>query len=203
MNICVYGAASKSISLKHIENVELLGKRLAERGHSLVFGGGANGAMGAAARGAKSGNAKKIIGVIPSFLNVDGVLSKNCTDILYTNTMRQRKKVLEESSDAFIVAPGGVGTFDEFFEILSLKQLARLNKPIVIYNSLGYYDPLLIMLNKAIEGNFMSDKNLCLFKATDNIEEIFDYIENYDNSKTVSLTELKDVNFEVKTETSE
>ena len=197
MNICVYGAASKSISLKHIESVENLGKRLGERGHSLVFGGGANGAMGAVARGAKAGKAAKIIGVIPRFFNVDGVLSDNCTEVLYTDTMRQRKKILEDSSDAFIVAPGGIGTFDEFFEILSLKQLARMNKPIVIFNSLGYYDPILEMLNKAIEGNFMSDKNMRLFLSTDNIEEVFDYIENYDTTKTLSLTELKDVNFEV------
>ena len=200
MNICVYGAASRSISKKHIENVEILGKRLAERGHSLVFGGGANGAMGAVARGAKSGNAKNIIGIIPRFFNIDGVLSDNCTEVLYTDTMRQRKKLLEESSDAFIITPGGIGTFDEFFEIFSLKQLARLNKPIVIYNSLGYYDPLLLMLNKAIEGNFMSDKNLSLFKATEDIEEVFDYIENYDTTETVNLTELKDVSFNVPTE---
>lgn len=197
MNICVYGAASKTISAKHVENIEKLGKVLAQRGHSLVFGGGANGAMGAAARGARDGKAKKIIGVIPKFFNVDGVLFKECTDVIYTETMRQRKKVLEDSSDAFIVAPGGIGTFDEFFEILSLKQLSRMNKPIVIYNSLGYYDPLIEMLNVAIEGNFMSEKNLELFKTTADVDELFDYIENYDPSKKINLTELKDVNFDV------
>lgn len=197
MNICVYGAASKTISAKHVENIEKLGKVLAQRGHSLVFGGGANGAMGAAARGARDGKAKKIIGVIPKFFNVDGVLFKECTDVIYTDTMRQRKKVLEDSSDAFIVAPGGIGTFDEFFEILSLKQLSRMNKPIVIYNSLGYYDPLIEMLNVAIEGNFMSEKNLELFKTTADVDELFDYIENYDPSNKINLTELKDVNFDV------
>lgn len=197
MNICVYGAASKTISAKHVENIEILGKTLAERGHSLVFGGGANGAMGAVARGARDGKAKKIIGVIPKFFNIDGVLFKECTDVIYTDTMRQRKKVLEDSSDAFIVAPGGIGTFDEFFEILSLKQLSRMNKPIVIYNSLGYYDPLIEMLNVAIEGKFMSEKNLELFKTTADVNELFDYIENYDSGKKINLTELKDVNFDV------
>lgn len=200
MNICVYGAASKSISKKYIEKIELLGKMLGERGHSLVFGGGANGAMGAAARGAKLGNAPKIIGVIPKFFNVDGVLSENCTEVLYTDTMRQRKKILEDSSDAFIVTPGGIGTFDELFEILSLKQLSRMNKPIVIFNSLGYYDSLIDMLKKAIEGNFMSEKNMRLFFSTDNIEEVFNYIENYDASEIIKLTELKDVTFEVRNE---
>ena len=200
MKICLYGAASSTISNKHIENVENLGKTLGKRGHSLVFGGGANGAMGAAARGATQGNAKQIIGIIPKFFNVDGVLYKKCTNVIYTNTMRERKKLLEENADAFIVTPGGIGTFDEFFEILSLKQLSRLNKPIVIYNSLGYYDSLINMLKVAIEGNFMSEKNLELFMATDNIEEIFDYIENYDKNKTLELTELKSVNFNVEQE---
>ena len=200
MNICVYGAASRSIAAKHIENVERLGEKLAERGHSLIFGGGANGAMGAAARGALKGKAAKIIAIIPKFFNVDGVLFDGCTEVVYTDTMSERKKLLEDYSDAFIITPGGVGTFDEFFEILSLKQLARMNKPIVIYNSLGYYDPLIELLNKAIEGNFMSAKNMELFKVTDDIDEVFNYIDNYDKSEILKLTELKDVTFNVPSE---
>lgn len=201
MNICVYGAASTTISNKHVKNIESLGKTLAKRGHSLVFGGGANGAMGAAARGAKSENAKEIIAVIPTFFNVDGVLFKNCTKVHYTTTMRERKKLLEELSDAFIITPGGIGTFDELFEILSLKQLSRTNKPIVIYNSLGYYNPLIKLLKNAIKGNFMSEKNMELFYITNNINDVFDYIESYDSSKSINLTELKDVKYDIEKET--
>lgn len=203
MKICVYGAASKTISPEHIKNIEFLGKRLAERGHSLVFGGGANGAMGAVARGVKSVNNTKIVGIIPTFFNVDGVLFNGCTEVLYTDTMRERKRLLEDLSDAFIITPGGVGTFDEFFEILSLKQLARMNKPIVIYNSLGYYDPLIKMLDNAVKGNFMSAKNFTLFNVTDDVEKVFEYIESYNSEKTVKLSELKDVTFELENETTE
>ena len=200
MKICVYGAASSTISEKHIENIKKLGKTLAERGHSLVFGGGDNGAMGAVARGATLGKAKEVIGIIPNFFNVDGVLYKKCTKVIYTDTMRERKKLLEDNADAFIITPGGIGTFDEFFEILSLKQLSRLNKPIVIYNSLGYYNPLIEMLNAAIKGNFMSAKNLELFKTTESIDEVFDYIENYQPTDIIDLTELKDVKYNAEQE---
>lgn len=201
MNICVYGAASTTISKEHVQKIESLGKTLAKRGHSLVFGGGANGAMGAVARGAKSENANEIVAVVPNFLNVDGVIYTECTKVFYTETMRERKKMLEELSDAFIITPGGLGTFDELFEILSLKQLSRTNKPIVIFNSFGYYDPLIEMLKKAIEGNFMSQKNLELFKATDDINDVFTYIENYDASIKLNLAELKDVKFNIEEET--
>ena len=117
-----------------------------------------------------------------------------------SDTMRERKKLLEDNADAFIITPGGIGTFDEFFEILSLKQLSRLNKPIVIYNSLGYYNPLIEMLNAAIKGNFMSAKNLELFKTTESIDEVFDYIENYQPTDLIDLTELKDVKYNVEQE---
>ena len=105
----------------------------------LVFGGGAQGMMGAAARGVRDGGGS-IIGVAPDFFDVDGVLFPDCTEFIYTKTMRERKQILEDSSDAFIITPGGFGTLDEFFEILTLKQLERHNKAIVVLNVAGYYD---------------------------------------------------------------
>lgn len=198
MDICVYGAASNSISAKHIEMVEKLGEALAKRGHALVFGGGASGAMGAAARGAKKGGAKKILAVIPRFLNLDGVLYDGATDVIYTDTMHERKRLLEDNAEAFIITPGGIGTFDELFEILSLKQLARMNKPIVIFNSEGYYDAFIKMMQVAIDGNFMSAKNLDMFFVTEDVDAALSYVENYDDTRSVKLSELKDVSFDTK-----
>ena len=192
MNICVYGAASNSIAENYIKNIELLGEKKKKKGHCLVFGGGNNGAMGAAARGVKRYNGK-IIGVAPRFFDADGVLFPYCDEFIYTETMRERKKILEDKSDVFIIAPGGIGTFDEFFEIVTLKQLGRTEKPIVIFNIYGYYDHLIAMLNNAVNGNFMNKATLSLFKVLDNINEIFSYIENYKFEKS-SLNEYKDIN---------
>ncbi len=164
MNICVYGAASPDVPQEMIEKTEELGKFLATRGHRVVFGGGANGMMGAIARGARA-ESGEIIGIVPKFFNVDGVLFNDCTEIFFTETMRERKQLMEEKSAAFIVTPGGIGTFDEFFEILTLRSLGRHNKPIAVFNVGGYYNAMETMLDKAIEGGFMKPaaKELCGF----------------------------------------
>lgn len=191
MNICVYGASSDSIDKIYRESAYSLAVTMSKRGHALVYGGGANGVMGATARGMHD-NGGTIIGIAPTFFTVDGVLYDKCTEFIYTETMRERKKILEERSDAFIVAPGGLGTFDEFFEILTLKQLERHNKPIVLYNVNGYYDDMLNMLEKTAESNFMKAKSLELFKCFDNEIEMLEYIENYDESP-MDIRELKDI----------
>lgn len=177
MKICVYGAASNAIGKTFLDAGHELGEKLAKRGHSLVFGGGNSGMMGAAARGTHDGGGH-ITGIAPSFFNVDGILYPLNDEIIYTETMRQRKQKMEELSDGFIVSPGGIGTFEEFFEILTLKQLGRLSKPIAILNTDGYYDSLLEMLRHTAETNFMSEKNFSLFFVSDDIDRVLDYIEN-------------------------
>ena len=154
MNICVYGASSNDIDPIYLQAGEELGYAMAKRGHGLVFGGGARGLMGACARGIYSGGGE-IVGVAPRFFDVDGILYPHCTRFVYTDTMRQRKEILENESDAFAVLPGGVGTFDEFFEILTLKQLGRHGKPIALLNTRGYFDPLLALLDRAIADGFL------------------------------------------------
>lgn len=177
MKICVYGAASNAIGKTFLDAGHELGEKLAKRGHSLVFGGGNSGMMGAAARGTHDGGGH-ITGIAPSFFNVDGILYPLNDEIIYTETMRRRKQKMEEMSDGFIVSPGGIGTFEEFFEILTLKQLGRLSKPIAILNTDGYYDSLLEMLRHTAETNFMSEKNFSLFFVSDDIDRVLDYIEN-------------------------
>lgn len=104
MKLCIYGAASNNIDKSYIDSGEALGQALAENGHSIVYGGGKNGMMGAVARGVAALNGE-IIGVAPSFFLVDGVLFEDCTEFIYTETMRERKQIMEEKSDAFIVTP--------------------------------------------------------------------------------------------------
>ena len=192
MKICVYGAASPTIDKDFIEKTELLGKEMVRRGHSLVFGGGSNGLMGAVARGVKSENGY-ILGVVPKFFNeqIVEVIYTMCDKLIQPETMRERKQIMEDNADAFIVTPGGIGTFEEFFEILTLKQLCRHNKPIAIFNLNGYYNELVEAINKAIEKKFIRKYCLNLFKVTDNIEEMFEYLEA-PQEQQCTIEQLKD-----------
>jgi len=178
MNICVYGASSNLIDEVYISACEDLGRKIAKNGHTLIFGCGSAGVMGASARGAKE-EGGEIVGITPTFFNVDGMLFEDCTQVIRTETMRERKKILEEKSDAFIVGPGGIGTFDEFFEILTLKQLSRHTKAIVIYNVNHYYDELLAFLDKAVKEEFMKDECVHIFEVFSNLDDMMNYLEGY------------------------
>lgn len=178
MNFCVYGAASDAIDASYMTAGEELGLKLANAGHGVVYGAGAHGMMGAVARGVHSGGGK-LVGVAPSFFQVDGVLFEHCTEIVYTETMRERKQIMEDRADAFLVTPGGIGTYDEFFEIMTLRQLGRHSKPIVLYNINGYFDPLYEMLVKTAEKRFMKKENLNLIFISDDVDEIIDYVNNF------------------------
>lgn len=192
MRICVYGAASPTIDPKFMEMVEEMGKIMVERGHSLVFGGGGNGLMGAAARGVRSAGGY-ILGVIPKFFDEEKVeaICDFCDELIQPDTMRQRKQIMEDNADAFIVVPGGIGTFEEFFEILTLKQLCRHNKPIALYNLQGYYDEINHAMEQAMKKNFIRDNCRELYITTESIDELFAYIETPVES-TRSVSELKD-----------
>ncbi|MBD9010709.1 MAG: TIGR00730 family Rossman fold protein [Clostridiales bacterium] len=178
MNICVYGASSDAIDREYITTVEKMGEEMASRGHNLVYGAGAQGLMGAAARGVTKGGGK-IIGVSPSFFKVDGVLYDKCTEMIFTETMRERKQIMEERSDAFVMTPGGVGTFEEFFEILTLKQLNRHQKAIAVLNLKGYYDDIAQLMTHAAAGGFMKEETLNLYKFFTDYNEMLDYLEAY------------------------
>ena len=177
MNICVFCASSETIDKSYLSSGEQFGEMLAENGHSLVFGAGRFGIMGAVARGVRR-KGGKAIGVIPTFFDESEVAFSDC-ELIYTETMRERKQIMEDNSGAFVIMPGGIGTFEEFFEILTLKQLRRHTKPIIIYNVNGYYDPLLNLMEAAIAQNFMADKCHDLYFVTDSADRVFEYINDY------------------------
>lgn len=180
MKICVFGASSAHIDDKYIQVVEKLGEELAKRGHSLVFGCGGTGLMGAAARGVKRGGGY-IHGVVPTFFKQNGVeiLFDECDKVTYTQTMRERKAIMEDDADAFIIVPGGVGTFEEFFEIVTLKQLNRHDKAIAVLNIENYYDELEVFMRTACERKFITKTCLTLYKVFGDIEDVLGYLENY------------------------
>lgn len=191
MKICIFGAASNIIDSSYIEAVELLGEEMANRGHSLVFGAGGHGLMGAAARGFyKKGG--KIYGVIPTFFREEKIeeIFDNCTELILTETMSQRKAKMEDLADAFIIAPGGMGTFEEFFEVLTLKQLGRHTKPIAVYDINGYYKDLEKFLTFAMEEKFIRENCKSLYFYSDKPEEILHYIEN-DEKENLDVHDMK------------
>jgi uncharacterized protein (TIGR00730 family) len=192
MRICVYGAASPTIDPKYMELVEQMGATMVKRGHSLVFGGGGNGLMGAVAKGVRL-EGGHILGVIPKFFDDENIeaVCDYCDELIEPDTMRERKQIMEDNADAFIVVPGGIGTFEEFFEILTLKQLCRHNKPIAVYNLMGYYNEINHAMEQSIKKNFIRGNCMDLYYTTDNLEDLFRYLET-PADQILTVKELKD-----------
>ena len=178
MKICVFAASSRTIDSSYVDEAFALGTELAGRGHSIVFGGGTSGLMGAVARGAFSAGGG-IIGVAPRFFDEPGILYEHCTEMLFTETMSERKKLMEDMSDAFITLPGGIGTFEEFFEALTLKQLGRHAKAMAVLNTRGYYDAMDAMLRRAVAERFLSEDGYALYETFTDIPKLVAYIESY------------------------
>lgn len=178
MDICVFGSSSEQIDRIYLDSAVHLGKSLAKKGHGVIYGAGKYGIMGAVARGAASENGK-LVGVTPQFFDELEVISDICTELIYTETMRERKAIMEDRADAFIICAGGMGTFEEFFEVLTLKQLNRHSKAIIVYNLNGYYDPMIAMMENAVQEKFMSGDCSRLFSVARSEDEVFEQLESY------------------------
>ena len=192
MNICIFGASGRELEESYYAAAELLGSLIAQQGHTLVFGGGREGLMGAAARGAhKYGG--DIIGIVPKFFDEPGIIYEHCTELIFTETVRERKQLMEERSEACVVLPGGIGTFEEFFEMLTLKQLGRSDRAIVVLNTNDYYGPMQHMLEDTARQRFMSRGCLELYGLADTPDKALDYIARYVPRKG-SIRRLEDYN---------
>ncbi len=153
MKICIFGASSDEAAREYFDAARRLGELIAAGGHTLVYGGGSTGLMGACADGVKSGGGHAI-GVAPRCFDEGCMLRKDLGELILTGTMAERKSLMLELAEAFIVLPGGTGTMDEFFETLTLKQLGMQPKPIVLLDTLGYYAPLAALLRGMIAKGF-------------------------------------------------
>ena len=192
MNICIFGASGRELEESYYAAAKLLGSLIAQQGHTLVFGGGREGLMGAAARGAYE-NGGGIIGIVPKFFDEPGIIYEHCTELVFTETMRGRKQLMEERSEACIVLPGGIGTFEEFFEMLTLKQLGRSDRAIVVLNTNDYYAPMQQMLENTARQRFMSRGCLELYELADTPEQALERIASYVPQKG-SIRRLEDYN---------
>ena len=173
--VTIYGASSSRIDSEYTKIAGELGKLLAQNGIDCITGGGSEGMMGAVAKGVlESGG--RVVGIIPQFMVDEGWGSTVLSEIIVTQNMHERKRLMAEKSDACIALPGGIGTMEELMEIITWRQLSLYNKPIVIFNVNGYYNPLLSMLEKAVEEKFMHSKNQEIWTVAYSPEEVLNAI---------------------------
>ena len=170
LNICVYCASSTKIDAAYFEAADALGRLMAEQGMTLVNGAGSMGLMRACADGClKAGG--KAIGVIPSFMVANGWCHDGMTQIIETKDIHTRQEKMAEMSDAAVFLPGGCGTLAEMTELITWKQLGIYLKPIVLLNTLGYFDPLLKVLRQAIDQHFMRPQHAGIWQVAETPEE--------------------------------
>ena len=153
-NVCVFCASSANIDERYLADARELGTLLAQGGWRCVNGGGAVGLMGAVTDGTLDAGGE-VTGVIPKFMVDNGWCYDRLMDVVVTADMHQRKQMMSNMADAVIALPGGVGTLEELLETLTWRQLGLVKVPIIILNTLGYYDLLLAMLRHAIDEGFM------------------------------------------------
>jgi uncharacterized protein (TIGR00730 family) len=151
--VCVFCGSSPGRNPGYAEAARELGKLLAANGFSLVFGGGNIGLMGEVARAVRAGGAE-VIGVLPAFLRHLEPPLKSAEELIITPDLQQRKARMLALADAFVILPGGLGTLDEYFEVLTSAQLHALGKPIVLLNTAGYFDPLMALLEHVVREGF-------------------------------------------------
>ncbi len=169
-SVAVYCASSTQLHPQYFQDAHRVGELLAHAGVTLVNGAGNMGLMRATTDGCLAGGGRAI-GVIPSFMVAEGWAYDQMTELIETKDMSDRKNKIAEITDAAIALPGGCGTIDELFELITNKQLGLYLKPIVILNTMGYYDPLLQWLERAAEEHFMRDIHLQLWKVARTPEE--------------------------------
>jgi hypothetical protein len=175
--ICVYCASSSQINPIYFDAAEKLGKILSDNNLQLVYGGGSVGLMGQIADTMLAAGGR-VTGVIPQFMCEQEWDHNGLTELIITETMHERKEKMAFMSDAAVALPGGCGTFEELLEVITWKQLGIFTKPIIIVNIDGYYDPLIEMLNRAIEQNFMRDLHRDIWTVVASAEEVLPAILN-------------------------
>lgn len=173
-HITVFCSSSNHVDSRFTKVAERMGYQLANRKITLVYGGGDVGLMGIMAR-AVHANGGRVVGVIPYALrSMEGVAYEVADELIMTDTMRERKAKMYERADAFVALPGGIGTLEEFMEVITLKKLGYHDLPIALVNTDGFYDRLLELFSEMIDSQFLSETEPALFEAVSEPEAIFE-----------------------------
>ncbi len=177
--LTVYCGSSTSLDSVFHDAAVCVGKHIAERHYSLVYGGGSIGLMGTVARTAAKHGAR-VHGVITEkFVELEQA-NNDCDELIVVKTMQERRTMMIQKGDGFLMLPGGIGTYEEFFEVLVGRQIHDHAKPIGILNIEGYFDPLIAMLDHGIERGFMRPALRSLLHIDTSVENLFEYFQSQD-----------------------
>lgn len=182
-SICVFCGSSEGTDQKIIEQASLLGQKLAAHQLTLIYGGSQLGIMGKVAK-ASLANGGKAIGIIPEFLKTKEIVYPDLDEIITTQNMHERKLKMQEMSDGFITLPGGFGTFEELFEIITWSQLGLHHKPIGLLNTNGFYDHLIAMLDEMVKRGFLNKNNRELLIEDADVERLLQKMKAFEPDHT-------------------
>lgn len=163
-SVCVYCGSKPGNLPAFAQSAEMVGRWIGQHGGQLVYGGGRNGLMGIVANATLAAGGR-VVGVIPRALVEKEWAHTECTELHVVETMHERKQMMAQRADVFLTLPGGIGTFEEFFEVWTWRQLGYHNKPIGLLNLNGYYDPLLTFLNTVVNHEFMGSWQMDLVQS--------------------------------------
>ncbi|CAO3428475.1 LOG family protein [Azospirillum doebereinerae] len=184
-SVCVYCGASSQVADVHKEAAHALGDGLARRGIRLVYGGGRVGLMGIVADAALAAGGE-VVGIIPEHIQSTEIEHTALTELHVVDSMHTRKRMMVERSDAFVVLPGGLGTLDEMFEVLTWKQLQLHDKPVVIADVDGYWRPLLGLIDHMVAQGFARIDRSALYSVADQIDGVFAALERLPDARTAT-----------------
>jgi cytokinin riboside 5'-monophosphate phosphoribohydrolase len=176
MNICVYCGSSNGNDKSILELSQKFGRLLAERGHNLIYGGSSLGVMGVIADSVML-NGGEVIGVIPENLFSKEVAHTGITRLITVKDMHQRKSHMAELADAFVAFPGGFGTMEELFEIITWNQIGLLKKPVTVMNINGFYDSLIKMIDHAVDMGFIKKNNRQIVRVAETLDQCLELCE--------------------------
>ncbi len=174
-SICVYCGSRFGAGPGYRDLAESVGTAIAATGLTLVYGGGQVGLMGVVARAALAAGGR-VVGIIPGHLDKVEISQTGLSELHVVPDMHTRKRMMFDRSDAFLVLPGGLGTLDEFIEVTTWSQLDLHDRPIVILNHEGYWDPLLALLRHVIDEGFAGEESLRLFSVARSLDEVFEIL---------------------------
>lgn len=188
-SICVYCGSRSGVRGDYAQLAEKVGAEIAARGLSMVYGAGSIGLMGIAAQAALDGGAD-VVGVIPGHLDAVEITANNLTELHVTKNMHDRKLMMFNRSDAFVILPGGLGSLDEMMEILTWAQLSVHDKPVVILNHQGYWDKVLDLFDHIVSEGFADAGIRSLFHIAATPDEVFDYLGRQTASNTDHIEDM-------------
>ncbi|MBP8790971.1 MAG: TIGR00730 family Rossman fold protein [Breznakibacter sp.] len=174
--VCVFCASSQQVPQYFFDDTISLAQHLVENGYGIQYGGGAMGLMGALADEVIRLNGK-ITGIIPHFMVEVEWEHKGVQEMVYVNTMAERKTLLAGNVDAVVALPGGTGTFEELFEVLSNKKLGIFTKPIILVNTNGFFNPFIELMNSMADHRFLRPEHLKMFTTVDSPSQVVQAIE--------------------------